>query len=311
VSLLLLTTGIGMVLLPGMTRRIGRHMVPSMWTWMCLLSLVVGAATIEVASLLYAAPTALRAVGIPGLADLCQQMLDALVPGGRVFGWLGAALAVAVAVGAGIGTIHARRERAIVRASSELGVRVAGQSPDLVVLPTDATIALSISGAPDQVIVSKGLVQLLSAEELSVVLAHEAAHLEHRHERFASIACAIEHGLWFLPFIHRSTATLRFGTERWADESAAIQVPGGRQLLESALVKVSSSSVGPTILAFSGSESVLERIWALRNPSRSTALALGLALTPGFLLGSIGLAGTVATSASAWSLISDLGHCPL
>ena len=310
-SLILLGTGVGMVLLPGMTRRIGRHVIPSKWTWMCLLSLVVGAATIELASVLYAAPTALRAVGIPGLANLCQRVLDALVPGGRMFGWLGAALAVAVAVGVGIGAIRAYRDRAIVRAGSQFGDRIAGELSDLVVLPTDVAIALSISGAPDQVIVSDGLIQLLSAEELAVVLAHETAHIEHRHERFVGVASAIEHGLWFLPLIHRSTGTLRFGIERWADEAAASQAPDGRQLLESALVKVSSSVVSPTILAFSGSASVLERIWALRNPSRSTDLALGLALMPGLVLGSIGLAGTIATSASALSLISNLGSCPL
>lgn len=269
-SLLLLATGSGMILLPGMTRRIGRQLVPSTWSWMCLLCLMVGAATIEVAFMLYAALTALGAVGIPGLANLCQRMLNALVPGGRVFGWLGAGLAVAVAVGAVIGAIRARRDRAIVRASSELGVRIAGSSPDLVLLPTDVVIALSISGAPDQVIVSEGLVQILSDEELSVVLAHEAAHLKHHHERFAIIASAIVHALWFIPLINRSTGTLRLAIERWADEAAAGLAPDGRRHLESALVKVSCSGAAPTILAFSGSDSVIERIRALQDPPRST-----------------------------------------
>ncbi len=310
-SLLLLATGVGMVLLPGMTRRIGRHVAPSTWSWTSLLCLVAGAVTIEVVFLLYAAPTALRAAGIPGLANLCQRLLDALVPGGRVVGWLGAGLALVVVIGAAIGVVRARRARADVRASAELGMRIAGRSPDLVLLPTDAAVALSIGGTPDQVIVSEGLVQLLSAEELAVVLAHEAAHLQHRHERFVVLASAIEHGLWFIPLIHQSARALRFGIERWADEAAAGLAPDGRQHLESALVKVSCSGAASTILAFSGSDSVIERIRALRDPSRTTALALGMALTPGLLLGSIGLAGAVATSATAWSLIADLGHCPL
>jgi Peptidase family M48 len=266
---------------------------------------------IEGALVLYAAPTVLRAVGIPGLATLCQRMLNTLVPGGSAFGWLGAGLAVMILVGTGVGTVRARRQIAAVRAESGLGIHVRGRACDIVVLPTDATIAVSVGGNPGQIVVSEGLVGLLSEAELSAVLAHEVAHLRHRHQRFSVIATVVEHGLWSLPLMRRTTRSLRCGVERWADEEVIATVPDARLQLQSALLKVTSTSIGAALMAFSDSDAIAERLWALQNPPEQRRIALGIVLTPGLLLGTTGLAGTVVASATAWSVLTAAGHCPI
>lgn len=311
-SVVLIVSGLGLVLLPGFTRARGRRLVPSTWSWMCLVALIGGAALIEGALVLYAAPTVLRAIGTPALAALCQHLLNGLVPGGPVFGWLGAAASMTVAVGIVIGIVKSRRTAQMVRVESALGEHCAAGSCDLVVLPTDAVIAVSVPGSPRQIVVSQGLVHLLSDDEFATVVRHETAHLRHHHQRFLTSASAIEHAFWYLPLIRRSTRALRCGIERWADEEAMTASPDGRESLRTALLKVTSSFVQPGLAAFSGPETLLERLAALEDEApRSASLSIGVLLIPGSLLGGVGVIGAGATLATIWTLVSAAGHCPL
>lgn len=311
-SLLLIVSGLGLVLLPGLTQSLGRRLVPSTWSWMCLVALVGGALMIEGGLLLYAVPTVLRTIGIPGLAALCQRMLNALVPGGPVFGWIGAVATLTVAYGIAVGIVKSRRIAEVVRVESAHGKHHVVGSCDLVVLPTDAVIAVSVAGSPTQIVVSEGLVHMLSDDEFAAVVCHETAHLDHYHQRFLTFASAIEHGFWCVPLIRRSTHALRSGIERWADEDAIAALPEGRDYLRSALVKVTSSFMNPALPAFSGAETLVERLSALReDPPRPTSLSLGLILVPGSLLSGTGVIGAGAIFAAIWTLIAAAGHCPI
>ena len=267
---------------------------------------------IEVGLLLYAAPTVLQAIGVPGLAELCQHMLNALVPGGTILGWIGAGAAVTVSGGIAIGIVQSRRVAGAVRVESALGEHHSMSSCDLVVLPMDSAIAVSVAGSPPQIVVSDGLVRMLSDDEFAAVIRHETAHLDHRHQRFLTLASAIEHGLWWVPLIRRSTHALRSGIERWADEEAIAALPGGREYLRRALVKVTSSFVHPALPAFSGVETLVERLSALQEDrQRPTPLSLGLILVPGSVLGGTGAIGAGAIFAAFWTFISAAGHCPI
>jgi hypothetical protein len=312
VSVLLMISGLGLLLLPGLSQPVGRRLVPSTWSWICLVALVGGTLMIEGLFLLYAAPTVLRAIGIPGLAALCQHMLNVLVPGGPILGWLGAGAAFIVTGGMAIAVGKYRRITRLVRVGCAHREHRAIGSCDLVVLPTEAVMAVSIAGSPPQVIVSEGLVDMLSDEEFAAVLSHESAHLAHNHHRFLTFASAIEHGFCCLPLIRRSTHALRTGIERWADEEAIAASPEGRTCLRSALVKVTSSFANSMLPAFSGPETLVERLSALRDDSpRQTPLSLGLILVPGSLLGGTGTVAMGTTFATIWTVIAAAGHCPL
>lgn len=51
-----------------------------------------GAATLDLATILYATPTVLRAVGVPALAMTCDRLIGPLVPGGALAAWAAAAV---------------------------------------------------------------------------------------------------------------------------------------------------------------------------------------------------------------------------
>lgn len=92
---------------------------------------------------------------------------------------------------------------------------------ELVVLPTDEPTAYALPGRPGQVVVSRGMLRHLDAQERRVLLAHERAHLRYRHHRYlwvADVSAAV------LPILVPLRERVRFATERWADEAAATEV---------------------------------------------------------------------------------------
>ncbi|MEP6851048.1 MAG: M48 family metalloprotease [bacterium] len=59
--------------------------------------------------------------------------------------------------------------------------RLSRDSSGLVVVQDDLPDALALPGMSGRIVVSTGMLRALSAEEKRVLLAHEAAHLTHRH----------------------------------------------------------------------------------------------------------------------------------
>jgi hypothetical protein len=311
-SFILIACGFGLVILPGLTRGVGRCLRPSTWATMCITALVGGTALTEIGLLFYAAPTTLRAVGGARLADLCQRTLDLLVPGGPVAGWFALSGAALIAGGCTIGVCKARRVAQHVRVESSLGTHEPIGDHELVVLPAEVAFAVSLTGKPGQVVVSKGLIDTLTEGELAVVLRHEKAHLDLGHQSLLRATSAVEHGFFFFPAVQSSTRALRCAIERWADEVATSSVPEGRDLLRQALIKVARSLIASTIAAFSGVDTVAERLEALdAPPPRPSALSLGVLFTPGLLLGGTAMAGLVVCIASVWTIVAMAGHCPL
>src|SRR6266545_8354018 len=107
--LVLLLGGVILLGFPGAARRLGRQLEPADWARLCLFALVAGGIAAEAAFLLMAAPTALRAAGVPALAAACERMLRPLMPGGPGIGWAATGAAVAVPVMAVIGVLRTRR----------------------------------------------------------------------------------------------------------------------------------------------------------------------------------------------------------
>ncbi|CCW13929.1 Peptidase M48, Ste24p precursor [Rhodococcus aetherivorans] len=107
----------------------------------------------------------------------------------------------------------------------------------------------------------------LTEDELTVLLAHEHAHLRHHHSRWIQIA---ETAAALHPLLRPVPDVVRRAAERWADEEAAA---GGRraaaQAVAAAAVARSRSleAHSSTTLSVAGGD-VVERVHALVDPPR-------------------------------------------
>ena len=310
-ALVLLTGGLCLLALPALGRRPGRHLDPADWARLCAGVLGGGAAVLEFALVLVASPTVARAAGFPELAHVCERMLGVMAPGTGLVGWAAAAMATILAVLALRGAGRARRMQRRFRIEPELGEHRPYGPHELVLLPTDAVLALSVGGRPGQILVSEGLVDTLSPAELAAVIRHEAAHLDHNHHRFLVLAAAVEAALGPVPLVRRSVVALRTALERWADEDAAGAHESGRPAVRSALVGLALAAVDPAVAAFSGVDDVVERLDALEAPTPRPSLARRFAVYAPVIVVSVG----VLVAIGGWAghvraMLAVAGPCP-
>src|SRR5437764_56849 len=94
----------------------------------------------------------------------------------------------------------------------------AGGVAELAVIDAGAPSALAVPGRPGRIVVSSGMLRRLDAAQRRALLAHERAHLRHRHHLHQS-ATAVAAGL--NPLLRPLQSAVRLSCERWADESAA------------------------------------------------------------------------------------------
>jgi Zn-dependent protease with chaperone function len=109
------------------------------------------------------------------------------------------------------------------RASAEMT-----PGPDEVVVIDEApAAAVAVPGRPGRIVVARSLLAALSGRERRAVLAHERAHLAHRHHLHRSaVALAIAAN----PTLARLRTAIVYATERWADEDAAAELGNRREL---------------------------------------------------------------------------------
>ncbi|MEU3344566.1 M56 family metallopeptidase [Streptomyces sp. NPDC006700] len=111
----------------------------------------------------------------------------------------------------------------------------AGQPGDseLVVAASPVPRAFAVPGSPGRILVTAGMLRALEPAERRVLLAHERAHLAHRHAFLvtaASLAFAAN------PLLGPVRDQVAFLVERWADERAAAAV-GDRATTARALAR--------------------------------------------------------------------------
>src|SRR5207253_2752793 len=92
-------------------------------------------------------------------------------------GVVGLALLLLAAMRAGRTLIH---RLTALRSAHRLAAALSTTS-ELAVLDTDGVHACAVPGRPGRIAVSRGLLQKLDAPERRALLAHERAHLVHRH----------------------------------------------------------------------------------------------------------------------------------
>ncbi|GAA5063389.1 Zn-dependent protease with chaperone function [Thermocatellispora tengchongensis] len=161
-----------------------------------------------------------------------------------------AALALCAMTVAGVRTVL--RQRADLRHVRNLGTGVVAD---------ERPFAAALPGRDGGVILSTGLVRLLTGRELEVVLRHEAAHIKHRHHlylMFGALAARI------VPALAGAHRALRLALERWADEDAAEAV-GDRALTARTIARVALANPAATPAWYPGAADfqVARRVQAL------------------------------------------------
>ena len=154
---------------------------------------------------------------------------------------------------------------------------VDGGDHELVVLPGNEPTAYALPGKPGQIVVSVGMIRALDDAERRVLLAHERAHLRHRHHRYLRVADLVAAAV---PLLRPISDRVRFATERWADEVAADSV-GDRTLTARAITRaaLATTTTGASPALAMAALGVPARVDALLDdqqdgPRRMTALAV-------------------------------------
>jgi Zn-dependent protease with chaperone function len=264
-------------LLAALSPQVGRRVAPALAVRVLTVSAVFTAAA-TVWSL------ALLAVTLVGHAP--PVVADARDDGRRLPHPVPEAIALAAALAFAFIALRVyravRAERATRRA---LRILCAGQPPDteLVVAASPVPQAFAIpgsGGAPGRILVTSAMLSALEPAERRVLLAHERAHLTHRH---ALLSTAVTLAAAADPLLVPVRTTVTFLVERWADEQAADAV-GDRSTTARALARaaLSAGHRAPVCALTFADRAVTRRIAALQRgplphvwPLAATTLALG------------------------------------
>lgn len=154
---------------------------------------------------------------------------------------------------------------------------------ELIVAASGTPEAFALPGTPGRILVTSAMFGGLNSQERHVLLAHERAHLRHRHDRLRLL---VDMAAAANPLLIPVRDAVAFLLERWADEQAADTVAdrsvAARALARAALLS-HHSRLGAA-LRFSGL-AVTRRVAALQSappsPTRFwAAVVLALALIP-------------------------------
>lgn len=240
------------------------------------IGLVGGLLAIEVAVTLALSPAGSTHLG--ALRALREGQVDAVPV------WAGIALAagtlvllrlLSVLLASIVGTLRARN------ANRVLVDLVATRNPLLAearVVDHALPVAYCLPGLRPRVVLSSGVVALLSDEELRAVLAHEKAHVDQRHDLVVLPFVALRDTFPALPGVRTAVREVALLVEMLADDRAARRHPP--QALARALYKVGAAPVPAGGLA-AGGQSVLLRAQRLLEPQPSLTWTGRLAVLAG------------------------------
>ena len=192
-------------------------------------------------------------------------------PGDGIIGWISAVGAATVIVTMVIGIRRVWVIEARLRVEHSIGEHYPMADFDLVVLDTDQLVAYSIGGSHSQIVITHGLVEQLSVQELVSVVEHEAAHISLHHRLHLTLIGMIEPAArWFLP-ARQLANTLRSALEHAADAQTSDYAATRRALLATLGVRTAVGVAGFT------AGNVLDRLDALDHmdvPPRTTTRTL-------------------------------------
>lgn len=229
------------------------------------------------------APTAfLLCLAGPGslLQGACHGALE---HHGHVLRWV--VLGAVGAILAWLSLAAARTLRATLAADPRrLGAPEPTSSPGGVavyVLPVERPMAFAVGLRRGKVVVSQGLMDLLSEEEGRAAVAHEVAHIQGGHPGLLFLGRVMTQAFGVLPPARRAFASLRRELEAAADDQAARAV-GNPEVVARAIAKVGLAGAGPGPGAALADEADLAyRVGRLlgRHPESNARATVALILT--------------------------------
>jgi hypothetical protein len=312
VTLLVLTLGLGLLLLPGAVVQRWARLAPRDWSRLNEASMRLGLWGVRAGLAMAAIPTVLFTAGVEQAAATCHELFGPNPAGGLPGGWLSVVALTLLELRMRQSRRRSATATELLRVEGWLGRHSRIDGVDVVFVPTDEPLAYAIDRPTPQVVISDGLAKVLTEDEVHAVVRHELSHLAHGHHRQLTLAAALGSSLGWLPPVRRSLDALTLGVERWADEDAAAARPMARSLVRSALVKVTSSMLLP-VPSFSEGCTILDRLVALETDApRPTVSARAVAFVPlialAAVLGALLLTWTTYTHHGPLAL---LGYCPL
>ena len=161
---------------------------------------------------------------------------------------------------------------ALARAAREARrlVPVAG---NLVLVDDAEPVAYAVAG---RIVMSRSLLAALPTDERRAVLAHEAAHLRHRHHLYLHLTALSAAAN---PMVRPLVQTIAVGIERWADEDAAGAVRS-REVTARGLARAALAQ-GRTPGLAAADSAVAERVRALLEPAPVYRLPAAAVLAAG------------------------------
>jgi peptidase M48-like protein len=209
--------------------RIARTLPPRTGVWLLSAASVTSAAGL-LGSLTTIALTG--AARVPSLASEGHVSAVAWRHVDPIAAWAATVAAIVIGVAIVLFANGVRRELVAGWGIRKL-VRTMAGDDRLVVVDDDYPHAYAVGGRNGRIVVSRGLLRELSADERRAVLAHETAHLRsnhHVHLRVVRVAAALN------PLLRPCVPVAQLAVERWADEDTAAVV-GDRTLVARALVR--------------------------------------------------------------------------
>lgn len=163
---------------------------------------------------------------------------------------------------------------ALVRAE-RLCRNIRATSGPVLIVDDDSADAYTVAGITGCIVLSRRLLDHLSADERRVVTAHELSHLSRRHHLYVHVADIAAAGN---PLLRRVPIAVRGAVERWADEDASTGTGDRRTtartvarvaLLRSGLVAAATPGTGrrPWLALGISTYSVASRVLALFEPA--------------------------------------------
>jgi Zn-dependent protease with chaperone function len=175
---------------------------------------------------------------LPLAAELGRWSPGPLQAGQPGLGWqiLAGAVASALLAAAAVFAVRAIRDLArALRACRALAAEAGASAGRLVIARDDRPMAYAVPPPARAVVVSTGMLRLLSAVERRALLAHEDAHLRQHHAISVLLADLAARAN---PLLRPLARQVRLATELAADEQAAAEV-GDREVVARALARAS------------------------------------------------------------------------
>lgn len=291
-----LLIGAGFLLLAVPAMPLAKRSEPALQARSLTAILITGFVLLESALLLWATPALMDLIGATDLARICRRMLGGFIPGGTASGVIALIVALVLAAVTIVGVLNVRSVQRAVASRLVFSENAGSLGRDIAVLPVSRPIAFLSGGSQARVVISQGLIDTLSSEDLEAVLAHERSHARHRHDLYLLALGGIRAGFGWMPWISGGVERVRLSLERWADEDAAVSLSDDRQRVKSALVATVSQMVGVEVPAFGSAATIVDRVEALESAPPRSSVVERIAW-----LGLVSAVGLVAVVALSWS----------